>query len=128
MKAACRSIVFVTIVTLLQNAGAQAGDTLKFMAIGAYAAPATVPEASLALQQEQETLKLYLNGKVEQFWFRKDGKGVVLLLAAESQDEAAALLGGLPFAKANVIRFELLPIGPMMPFVRLLDDGLVHGP
>jgi hypothetical protein len=82
----------------------------------------------LALQQEQETLKLYLIGKAEQFWFRKDGKGVVLLLAAESQDEAASLLGGLPFAKANAIRFEILPIGPMMPFVRLLDDGLVHGP
>jgi hypothetical protein len=128
MKPACWSIVCVTIVSLLQNAGAQASDTSKFMAIGTYAAPATVPEASLALQQEQETLKLYLNGKAEQFWFRKDGKGVVLLIAADSQDEAASLLRGLPFAKANTIRFEILPVGPMMPFVRLLDDGLVHGP
>ncbi|MDB5581337.1 MAG: hypothetical protein JWR80_6513 [Bradyrhizobium sp.] len=128
MKPACWSIVFVTIVSLLQNAGAQAGDISKFMAIGTYAAPAPVPEASLALQQEQETLRLYLNGKVEQFWFRKDGKGVVLLLTAESQDEAASLLRGLPFAIANAIRFEILPVGPMMPFVRLLDDGLVHGP
>jgi len=128
MKPACWIIVCATIVSLLHNAGAQAGDTSKFMAIGTYAAPATVSEASLALQQEQETLRLYLNGKVEQFWFRKDGKGVVLLMAADSQDQAASLLGALPFAKANTIRFEILPVGPMVPFVWLLDDGLVHGP
>jgi hypothetical protein len=128
MKAAGWSIVALTFAALVQSAGAQAGNISKFMAVGTYAAPAAVPEVSLALRQEQETLKLYLNGKVEQFWFRKDGKGVVLLLAAESQDEAASLVGGLPLAKANAIRFEILPIGPMMPFVRLLDDGLVHGP
>jgi len=28
------------------------------------------------------TLKLYLEGKVEQFWLREDGKGVIFLMAA----------------------------------------------
>lgn len=120
--------VFAVALNAIASSGAQAADASKFMVVGTYTAPDAVPAASLALQQEQETMKLYLNGKVEQFWFRRDGKGVVLLVSAGSQDEATALLGGLPYAKANAIRFEVLPVGPMMPFVRLLDDGLVHGP
>jgi hypothetical protein len=47
------------------------------------------------------------------------------LQSAASQDEAASLLCGLPFA--NAIRFDILPIEPMMPFVRFLDDRLVRG-
>ncbi|MDB5620409.1 hypothetical protein [Tardiphaga sp.] len=128
MRGTTRRIVALIVATLIHSTGAQAGDTSKFMAVGTYAEPTAVPEASLALSEERETMKMYLNGKVEQFWFRKDGKGVVLLMAAESLDEAASLLRGLPFAKTNAIRFEILPVGPMMPFFRLLDDGLVHGP
>jgi hypothetical protein len=129
MRASAWARVALTLAaTLMQSVGAQAADTSKFLAVGTYAESAAVPEASLARSQEQETMKLYLNGKVEQFWFRKDGKGVVLLMATDSQYEAASLLRGLPFAKANTIRFEVLPVGPMMPFVRLLDDGLGHGP
>jgi hypothetical protein len=65
---------------------------------------------------------------IEQFWIRRDGKGVVLLVSAGSQDEAIVLLGGLPYAKATAILLEVLLAGPITPFVRLLDDGLVHGP
>jgi hypothetical protein len=127
MRTAAWGAVAVALAAMASSC-AQAGDASKFMAVGTYAAPASVPEASLALQQEQETLKLYLNGKVEQFWFRRDGKGIVLLVSAGSLDEATALLGSMPFMRANAIRFEILPVGPMMPFIRLIDDGLVHGP
>jgi hypothetical protein len=122
-------MVAFTFAVLVQCACvAQAEEISKFLAVGTYTAPTAVPEASLAVRQEQDTMRLYLNGKIEQFWFRKDGKGVILLLATDSQDSAASLLSGLPYAQANAIRFEILPVGPMMPFVRLLDDGLVHGP
>jgi hypothetical protein len=83
MRGPTRGIAALIFATLIQSADAQAGDMSKFMAVGTYADPTATPDASLALRQEQETMKMYLNGKVEQFWFRKDGKGVVLLMAAE---------------------------------------------
>jgi hypothetical protein len=41
------------------------------------------------LQEEQAILRLYLNGKVEQFWLREDGNGIVFLMAASTREEAA---------------------------------------
>jgi hypothetical protein len=40
------------------------------------------------LQEQQAPLKLYLNGKVEQFWLREDGKGAVFLMATSTREEA----------------------------------------
>lgn len=105
-----------------------AGATTKFIAIGTLASPGSKPAPSLGLQEEQATLRLYLNGQVEQFWLREDGNGIVLLMSAGTREEVADIVRKLPYAQANVIKFDLIPVGPMMSFVRLLDDGLVHGP
>lgn len=78
----------------------------------------------VALQEEQATLNLYLNGKVEQIWLREDGKGVVFIMAAITRGEAADLLQKLPYAQANAIKFDLIPVGPMMS---LLDDAWLTG-
>ncbi len=87
-----------------------------------------MPTPSFALQEEQAILRLYLNGKVEQFCLREDGDGIVFLMAASTREEAAGLLQKLPYAQVNAIKFEFIPVGPMMSFIWLLDDGLVHGP
>ena len=66
------------------------------------------------------TLKLYLEGKVEQFWFR--GKaGPIFLLNVESVEEAKAALDTLPLVEANVMSYELMPVGPLMPLGLLLQ-------
>jgi hypothetical protein len=43
-----------------------------------------------------DTLKLYLDGKIDQFWFRKDKVGVIFLMNAESVDEAKGATDKLP--------------------------------
>jgi len=40
----------------------------------------------------RETVQLYLDGKIQQWYSRSDGKGVVFLLDCRSVDEAKAIL------------------------------------
>ena len=41
----------------------------------------------------RETVKLYLDGKIRQWYSRGDGKGVIFLIDAKTQDEARAVMG-----------------------------------
>jgi hypothetical protein len=69
------------------------------------------------------TLKLYLDGKIEQYWFRldKDNPGVIFLMDVESVNEANTLIDAMPLASAKIINFELMPIGPLMPLGMLIQ-------
>ena len=45
------------------------------------------------------TANLYLDGKIRQWYSRGDGKGVIFLVDAKTEDEARALMETLPLAK-----------------------------
>jgi hypothetical protein len=47
----------------------------------------------------RETMKLYLDGKIRQWYSRSDGKGVVFLIDAKTQDDARAVMETLPLSK-----------------------------
>src|SRR5579862_8817559 len=47
------------------------------------------------------TVKLYLDGKIRQWYTRGDGRGVVFLVDAKTVDEARALMETLPLAKED---------------------------
>src|SRR5919109_4169167 len=49
------------------------------------------------------TVKLYFDGKIRQWYSRGDGKGVVVLVDAKTEDEARALIETLPLAKAHLM-------------------------
>ena len=68
------------------------GADTKFIAIGTLTPPGSTPAPSIALKEEQATLRLFLNGNVEQFWLREDGKCVVFLMAGVTREEAVGLL------------------------------------
>jgi hypothetical protein len=61
------------------------------------------------------TVKLYLDGKIRQWYSRGDGKGVIFLVDATTEDEARALMETLPLAKAHLMDHEYIPVGPLMP-------------
>ncbi len=63
----------------------------------------------------QETVKLYLGGKIREWYSRSDGKGVIFLLDVKTEDEARALIETLPLAKAQLMDSEYIPVGPLMP-------------
>src|SRR5271166_446343 len=52
------------------------------------------------------TVQLYLDGKIQQWYARGDGKGVVFLLDCRSVDEAKAVLEVLPLVKGNFASFD----------------------
>ncbi|RFU48548.1 hypothetical protein [Paraburkholderia sp. DHOC27] len=65
-----------------------------------------------------DTLQLYLDGKVEQFWFREKA-GPIFLMNVESVEEAKATLNALPLVADGLMTYEFLPVGPLAP-LRLL--------
>jgi hypothetical protein len=66
------------------------------------------------------TLQLYLEGKIEQFWFREKF-GPIFLMNAASVEEAKATLDTMPLVIANVMSYELMPVGPLLPLGRLIE-------
>src|SRR6516162_7382481 len=50
-------------------------------------------------EEIRATVKLYLDGKIRQWYSRGDGKGVVFLVDAKTEDEARAIMETLPLAK-----------------------------
>lgn len=93
---------------------------MKVMAIGTLQ-PITPDQQRTYMPREvPATLQLYLDGKMEQFWLRTDGKGVVFLMSVDSVEEADRLLKGLPLGGAGLLTFNLLPIGPLAPLGRLI--------
>ena len=69
------------------------------------------------------TVKLYLDGKVRQWYSRGDGRGVVLFLDVKTVDEAHAVMDALPLSKENLMDHEYIPVGPLMPLAGLIDSG-----
>ena len=66
------------------------------------------------------TVKLYFDGKIRQWYSRGDGKGVVFLVDAKTEDEARALMETLPLAKENLMDHLYIPVGPLMPLRALM--------
>ena len=67
----------------------------------------------------RQTVQLYLNGKVREWYSRGDGRGVVFLLDTRDVTEAQAIMEGLPLAKENLVDDEYIGVGPLLP-LRLL--------
>jgi hypothetical protein len=76
----------------------------------------TVQQVMAVVPDEiQANVKLYLDGKIRQWYSRGDGKGVIFLVDAKTEDEARALMETLPLAKAHLMDHEYIPVGPLMP-------------
>jgi hypothetical protein len=71
----------------------------------------------------RETVKLYLDGKIRQWYSRGDGKGVVFLIDAKTEDEARAVMETLPLSKEHLMDYEYIPVGPLMPLMGLIGAG-----
>ena len=69
------------------------------------------------------TVKLYLDGKIRQWYSRGDGRGVVLFLNVTTVDEAHAVMETLPLSKENLMDHEYIPVGPLLPLVSLVGGG-----
>jgi len=69
------------------------------------------------------TVPLYLDGKIQQWFTRGDGKGVIFLLNCNDVAEARALIDSLPLSKQNLVDEQFIPVGPLLPLGILLRDS-----
>ena len=114
-------------MVVAQNPGAAVGlptvPTTKVLAIGHMTAAAT-PEALNPVMKSEvpETVKLYLAGKIDQWYVRQDQRGVVFVMNVGTVEEAHALLEKLPLGQAKLMEFDFIPLGPLSPLGRLLGQ------
>jgi hypothetical protein len=66
------------------------------------------------------TVKLYLDGKIRQWYSRGDGKGVIFIIDAKTVDEANAVIETMPLSRENLMDHEYIPVGPLMPLAALI--------
>ena len=67
------------------------------------------------------TLQHYLDGTVEQFWFREKS-GPIFLMNVESIEEAKASLAELPLVANDLMTYEIFPVSPLKPLGRLIQS------
>ena len=70
------------------------------------------------------TVKLYLDGKIRQWYSRGDGLGVVFFLDVKTVDEAEAIMDTIPLSKESLMDHEYIPVGPLLPLASLIGGGL----
>ncbi len=102
--------------------------TSKILALGRFTAPPTPEQLKTIFPKEvPETLRLYLGGKIEQWWARQDQKGPVFLMNVASAEEARTILEKLPLGQAKLMEFEYVELSPLTPLHMLLSEGWANG-
>jgi hypothetical protein len=100
-----------------------AGPTTRVLAIGHIVSGSAPEKLKLVLPQEvRDTVRLYLAGKIDQWFVRRDQRGVVFLLNVATVAEAHDLLEKLPLGQAKLMEFDLIPLGPLSPLGLLVED------
>jgi hypothetical protein len=95
---------------------------MKVFAVGTIVTPLTEEQKQQIMPKEvPHTLQLYLDEKIDQFWFRQDRPGVIFLMNG-SVEEAKAIVDKLPLTEGGFMKFELTPVGPLMPLGRLIQQ------
>src|SRR6202047_5059804 len=97
--------------------------TTKILAIGQFTKPPTPEQIKEFFPKEvPATLRLYLAGKIDQWWIRQTQTGPVFLLNVTSLEEARALMEKLPLGQAGLMKHEFIELGPLTPLHVLLAD------
>ncbi|MBZ9605879.1 hypothetical protein [Phyllobacterium chamaecytisi] len=97
--------------------------TIKLLAIGTFTAKGTPDQWKPLLASEvRDTVRLYLAGKIDQWYLKQDQSGVVFMMNVTDPKEARELLGRFPFGQAGLMEFEIIPLGPIAPLRVLLTE------
>ncbi len=112
------------------SAHAQSGNpptpTTKILAIGTIN-PGVDPAAARAIlpKEVKETVSLYLDGKIDQWYSLQGRPGVAFILNMTDVAAAHEMLEKLPLGQAHLMSFELIPLGPLNPLRQL--QGMTAG-
>ncbi len=124
-------VIGISIVAALLT---MSGTSLAAQTMSLPAGPTTAVLVNLIIKPEVErpqfmkvapdevraTLQLYLDGKIQQWYGRGDGRGVMFVLNTTTVDEAKAVMEQLPLYKAKLVEYQFTALGPLMPLRLLL--------
>src|ERR1700754_4699410 len=105
---ALSSLVILTSPLQAQEQRNPGPPVLKILAIGRPGTSTAGPEVreQILPTEAREAVKLYLGGKIDQWYFRKDTGSVIFILNVGTTDEARSLLESLPLGKAHILTFD----------------------
>ena len=127
MKTALASGLIALIICLMNSGAGHAQSaspptpTTRILAIGTIN-PGVDPAAARAIlpTEVRETVKLYLDGKIDQWYSLQGRPGVVFILNFTDPAMAKEMLEALPLGCEHLMSFELVPLGPLTPLRQLL--------
>jgi hypothetical protein len=111
--------VSLTAISLFAQSPALPKVTTVMATLTVKDGPARADRTKVMPDEVRQTVVLYLDGKIQQWYARGDGKGVVFFLNCQTVDEAKAILEKLPLIQGGFASFEYMPLGPLSP-LRLL--------
>ena len=93
----------------------------RILALGHFVSPPTPEQIAKVFPREvPATLKLYLEGKIDQMWMRHNQTGPVFMLNVKTVEEADALMESLPLGQEGLMKFEFIELAPLSPLHALL--------
>jgi hypothetical protein len=100
--------------------------TTRILAIGTIN-PGVDPAAARAIlpTEVRETVKLYLDGKIDQWYSLQGRPGVAFILNVTDTAAAHEMLEKLPLGQAHLMSFDLIPLAPLNPLRQL--QGMTTG-
>jgi hypothetical protein len=75
------------------------------------------------LDEVRHGWQLYKSGVVRDIYFRQDRPGVAIIAEAGSIEDAKKALGDFPLAKAGLIDWDVIPLGPFTSWELLFAPG-----
>ena len=138
MKSAIAVLLGVLSTASLASAQSAAPSGLPSIAVPKTTAVLVIetPKQGVSFQQVmaviplevRATVKLYLDGKIREWYSRGDGKGVVFLVDAKSEEEARSVMETLSFAKEQLMDAEYISVGFLMPLRALMALSMQSQP
>lgn len=121
-------------LSVAQSQTSAASPVLPSIAVPATTAVLVIqtPKAGVTFEQVMDvipaevraTVNLYLEGRIREWYSRGDGRGVIFLVDAKTEEEAKAIMETLPLAKEQLMNTEYIPVGPLMPLRALLGPAM----
>jgi hypothetical protein len=100
--------------------------TTRILAIGTVNPGVDAAAVQSILPTEvRETVKLYLDGRIDQWFSLQDRSGVAFILNVTDLAAAHDMLEKLPLDQARLMSFELIPLAPLNPLRQL--QGMTTG-
>lgn len=108
---------------ILPALAAVPAPTNKILAIGSVTAKGTPEAIAPVLPFEvRATVRNYLAGLIDHWYFQADGYGVVFVMNVDSIAKASEILEQLPLGVAGMMAFEFIALSPLKPLAMLIGE------